>query len=64
MTFASEACRTLFHRLPTDRQVEYSRLEESLSMDGKALHVESVMANENRLEVVVRISEKLNKSSL
>lgn len=64
MTFATDVARNLFHRLPTDVQVKYSRLEEHLAMDGKMLHVECVQQHEGRLEVLVRISEKLQKNAI
>ena len=55
MTFASELVRTAFHKIPTDRQVTYSRLEERLAADGMGIHVEAVTTDGALLEVVIRI---------
>lgn len=63
MKFGSEVTRMLYHSLPTEVQVSYSRLEERLADDGKELQIESVMLNDNDLDVVVRISEQLDHAA-
>lgn len=64
MIFASEPARNLFHALPTDTQLQYSRLSEHAAQSGRVLEVLGVMKDEltSRLEVIVRISEKLDLS--
>lgn len=58
MTFGSETVQLLFHELPTDVQVDYLRLEEQLANAGKFMHVDAVMAWDNKLEVIIRIRHK------
>lgn len=59
MTFASELARTVFHRLPTQTQSDYCRLETEFAKQGKFVQVQAVCAEAGELEVTVRISEKL-----
>lgn len=63
MTFASDVARSIYHSLPTQVQVDYSRLEEFLANTGKQLHVESVMSAMDQLEVVVRVREEIDLSA-
>lgn len=56
MIFASEDVRMLFHQLPTSRQVEFTDMEESLARRGQRLHIDSVLAHDGCLEVVIRVS--------
>lgn len=60
MTFASDVARSIYHSLPTQVQVDYSRLEEFLANSGKQLHVESVMTAMEQLEVVVRVRQEID----
>ncbi len=43
MTFADEAVRTAFHKLPTHTQYEWAGLEDSLALEGKAIHITDVV---------------------
>lgn len=60
MTFATDLVQNIYHELPTDTQVLYTRMEEGLARNGQQLHIESVMADENILEVVIRIRQKFH----
>lgn len=60
MTFQSEAIRELYHMLPTDKQLFYTRMEEMLANSGKYFHVISLAHNEKELQVIVCISEELH----
>ncbi len=60
MTFASDLVQGIYHELPTETQLLYSRMEDKLAMSGQQLHIESVMADERILEVVVRIRQKFH----
>lgn len=59
MTFATDLVRDQFHRLPTETQRHYSEMEKTLADWGKHCRIESVQAFADELEVLVRISEKL-----
>lgn len=60
MRFASELVRHLFHELPTDKQVEISRLEQHLAEAGSLVQIDSVMPYEDKLDIVIRISGQLH----
>lgn len=60
MTYASDTVRICFHQLPTEKQLEYSRMEETLARHGQQLRIEAVTQYGNVLEVVVRVTEHLN----
>lgn len=60
MTFANDLVRMLYHKLPTEQQVQYSRLEEFLANSGKVLHVDCVMQLDHELELVIRVREQLD----
>lgn len=59
MTYASDVVRICFHQLPTEKQVEYSRMEETLAKHGQRLRIEAVTHYGNVLEVVIRVTENL-----
>jgi len=60
VTFSSEVAREQFHKLPTEVQVTYARLEEFLANTGKYLQCHAVTTDlKTRLDVLVCISEKL-----
>lgn len=63
MTFASDAVRFIFHKLPTEKQHWYSDWEATLAKRGQRLHIDAVMQFENTLEVVVRITEEFHRSA-
>lgn len=64
MTFSSELAREQFHKLPTEVQVTYSRLEEYLANTGKYLQCHAVTTDlKTKLDVLVCISEKLYNTS-
>lgn len=56
MTFSSELTRMIYHSLPTDTQLQFSRLESVLTAQDMMLHVESVMGDGKVLELVARIT--------
>ena len=56
MTFASETVRLLFHQLPTERQVEFSEMEERLAKRLQRLHIDGVMTDSSVSEVLIRIT--------
>ena len=56
MTFQDEVTRTLFHQLPAHTQVTYADMEHRLAQCGHLLHIDSVLADENVLEVIVRVT--------
>lgn len=58
MTFQSELARELFHRLPTETQLIYTRMEEMLADCGKFLHVLAVSRGDNASEILIGISEQ------
>lgn len=58
MRFANDLVRQKFHELPTDTQLQYVRLDETLAKVEKVVMIESVMHDENILEMIIRISEK------
>lgn len=60
MTFQSEVAKELFHKLPTDTQLLYTRMEEMLADSGKFLHVVAVTTDGNRLEILIGISNEFN----
>lgn len=64
MTFASEMVQCLYHKLPTEKQLQYSRLEEFLADTGKSLHVDGVMQLDSELELVVRVREQLDSAPI
>lgn len=60
MIFSSEVAREQFHKLPTEVQVTYARLEEYLANTGKYLQCHAVTTDhKTKLDVLVCISEKL-----
>lgn len=63
MIFSSEVARALFHRLPIDRQLSYTRLAQSLAAEGKLLCIASVMIADGQLECGIRINEKFELDS-
>lgn len=63
MTFASEAVRILYHQLPTDTQVRFTDMEETMAEYKQQLKIEAVMQYDRSLEVVIRITEKSNLDS-
>ena len=60
MTFASDLTRMLYHLLPAELQLEYVRIEELLAVTGREVRIESVLRDEQKLEIILRISEQLN----
>lgn len=64
MTFSTSVVRASFHALPTDTQLEYSRLELHLAAKGQVMQVESVCSTETHLDVTVRISGKFDDGSI
>ena len=59
MTFATETARILFHQLPLDKQVEYSEWERRLATKNQMIQIDSVMRFGHVLEVVIRITDKI-----
>ncbi len=64
MRFASELVRHLFHELPTDKQVEFSRLEQQLAEAGSLVQIDSVMPYDDKLDMVIRITGKLHPNGI
>lgn len=60
MTFSSELTRMIFHSLPTDTQLQFSRLESALTAQEMLMHIESVMGDGTKLELVARITGPFN----
>lgn len=63
MTFSSETVRILFHKLPTETQVQYAEWEDRSAKRGQALHIEAVMQWEQVSEVIIRITEDYSFSA-
>ena len=61
MTFETELVRVNYHLLPTDKQLEYMKLEREMNSHGKHMHITAVMFDETRLEICFRVSEKLHE---
>jgi len=60
VTFESEEVQGKFHELPAQTQLEYCSLEVALAREGKQLHIDGVVRDEEGLlQVVIRINEKL-----
>lgn len=60
MSFTSQTARYLFHLLPTQVQLDYEKFAQALAKDGRTLACESVMTIDNDLEILIRITEKLD----
>lgn len=59
MIFESEEVRGKFHDLPTQKQFEWSQVEEYLSRFGMLIHIMQVNRHHEGSEVIVRIDDKL-----
>ena len=65
MTFASEEVRLAFHSLPTELQVEMSRMEERFAAQGSGLFIADVVQWDNGVsEVVIRITFKKQSNAV
>lgn len=58
MTFQSELAKELFHKLPAETQLLYTRMENMLADAGRFLHLVGVTTDGVRLEIHVSVSEQ------
>lgn len=63
MTYQSDLVRLTFHKLPTEVQMLYMKMEEMLAHAGKHTHIVGVMSDGSRLEVVMHILGELDSNS-